>query len=127
MNYPNLPELCQGEFNDFLLELIRKELRNIPADAHCRRKELCEAFLACNTDCGQRSQLRERLALQLKTWCARKDQIQAIERLGFRVIKGKTHYKVRADNSNYCLTLAATPGDKRTGLNAVQSASQMFF
>ena len=62
MNLPNIQELCPGEVNDFLLELVRKEYNRIPPDVFCRRKELCQAILACNSEIGNRAHLKEVLS-----------------------------------------------------------------
>ena len=106
MNMPNITELCPGEVNDFLLELVRREYNRIPPDVFCRRKELCQAILACNSEIGNRAHLKEVLTSSLKTWTARSDQVRTIEKLGFSVTKGRTHYKVRANNSQYFIALA---------------------
>lgn len=127
MIMPTITELCPGELNDFLLELVRKEYSRIPPDVFCRRKELCKAILDCNKEIGHRANMKEALSTNLKTWCARQDQIKAIERLGFTMTKGKTHYKIRANNSNYFIALASTPGDRRSGINCVTNAVAVFF
>lgn len=127
MKLPTITELCPGEINDFMLELVRKEYNRIPPEMLCRRKELCSAFLACNTEVGNRAKIKESLTSNLKTWCARQDQIQAIERLGFAVTKGRTHYKIRANNSQYFIALAATPGDRKSGANCATNAINVFF
>ena len=127
MKLPTITELCPGEMNDFVLELVRKEYNRIPPDMLCRRKELCSAFLACNSEVGNRAKMKDGLTSNLKTWCARQDQIQAIERLGFAVTKGRTHYKVRANNSQYFIALAATPSDHRGGANCATNAINIFF
>jgi len=124
---PPITELCQGEMNDFILEIVQKELRNIPQDTHCRRRELCEAILACNSEVGNRSRMREGLTTILKSWDAKQDQINKLERLGFTVSKGKTHYKLRINNSAYFAVLGGTPGDRRSGNNSTMNALSAFF
>lgn len=42
---PDIPEMCRNEIRDFVLELVQRELRNIPKGTLTRRKELCEAIL----------------------------------------------------------------------------------
>lgn len=127
MNFPQIKELCPGELEDFVLELVRKEYDRIPPDVFCRRKELCQAILSCNKEKGNRATMKEALTSNLKTWCARQDQINAIERLGFTVTKGRTHYKIRANGSNYFVALAATPGDRKGGANSITNAMSVFF
>lgn len=127
MTMPGIRELCPGEINDFLVDLVRKELRNIPPDFHCRRKELCEAFLACNHEVGNRLRMKEGLKSILQQWKQRQDQIAGLERLGFRMTKGKTHWKIRLPESDYFAAVAATPGDRRSGVNSATNAVSVFF
>lgn len=124
---PSIREICPGEMNDFLVELVRKELRNIPPDFRCRRKELCEAFLTCNCEVGNRLHMKEGMKSILQQWKQRQDQVAGLERLGFQMTKGKTHWKIRIPESNYFATLAATPGDHKSGWNAATNAISVFF
>jgi hypothetical protein len=120
-------ELCEGEVNDFILELVQNCLNNIPPDVHNRRRELCEEILKYNYPTGKRAQAKERLTNVLKTWCARQDQINQLENMGFTVTKGRTHYKVRWRNSSYFAAIPATPSDRRGGANAVSTSVAAFF
>lgn len=52
---PEIPEIRQDEIKDFILELVQRELRNIPEGTQPRRKELCEAVLAVNAENGGRA------------------------------------------------------------------------
>ena len=38
---PLLPEYCEGEIHDFLVELIRKEVKNIPEETGRSAKRFC--------------------------------------------------------------------------------------
>ena len=109
---PLLPEYCEGEIHDFLVELIRKEVKNIPEETKCRRREICEALLACTV---------------LKGWNAQESQIAALEKLGFGVTKGRKHYKLRRDNSAFFTSVSATPSDKRAGANLTAEFVKLFF
>ena len=124
---PSIDELCRDEIKDFLLELIRREYANFPADARCRRKDLCEALLACNRETGERDKLRRSVCDAVKNWKAQSEQIAALERLGFTVIKGKKHYKLRWRDSGYFKALSASPSDLRTGANSVAEVVSLFF
>jgi len=127
MTLPKITELCEGELNDFLVELVRRELRNIPPDFYCRRRELCEAFLSCNSEIGNRARMKDGLTSILRQWSSRKDQIAGLERLGFHLTKGKTHWKIRVQNSNYYAAISATPGDRRSGVNSATNSVSVFF
>ena len=124
---PAIDEICRDEIRDFLLELVRREYDNLPADACCRRKELSEAILACNRETGERARLRRDVCDAVKNWKAQAEQIAALERLGFTVIKGKKHYKLRWRDSGYFKALSASPSDLRTGANSVAETVSLFF
>lgn len=127
MRRPMITELCNGEIDDFLYELVQKDLQNIPPDMHCRRRELCEALLACNKEEGERRKMREDMTKILRSWNASPGQVRKLERLGFRVTTGKTHWKMRWGDSAYYATLGATPSDRHAGTNAARNAVAAFF
>ena len=124
---PEIPEMCRNEIRDFVLELVQRELRNIPEGTQSRRKELCEALLAVNRESGERAKLREETGILVKEWKARTEQIAGLERLGFSVTKGKKHYKMRWQDSGYFKTLSASPSDVRTGANGLAEMLATFF
>ena len=124
---PVVDEICRDEIRDFLLELVRREYANLPADARCRRKDLCEAILACNKETGERAKLRREVCDAVKNWKAQAEQIAALERLGFTVIKGKKHYKLRWRDSGYFTALSTSPSDLRSGANSVADTVSLFF
>ena len=127
LNKPNIPEFCCDEMHDFVLELIRQELKTIPADTKCRRKDLCEAILAVNREVGERGRIRETACEILKDWKAQESQIAALEKLGFTITKGRKHLKMRWHDSPYFKMLSATPSDNRTGANSVAEFIRTFF
>jgi len=127
MKDPNIRELCPGEVNDFLLGLVQKELHNIPPNTFCRRRDLCEAILACNHVEGSRTRIKEEMQSILKTWSARQSEINKLEALGFNITKGKTHYKIRFNNSVYFSALPTSPSDHRGGSNSATHAVNAFF
>ena len=124
---PEIPEMCRNEIRDFVLELVQRELRNIPEGTQSRRKELCEALLAVNRESGERAKLREETRILVKEWKAQTEQIAGLERLGFSVTKGKKHYKMRWQDSGYFKTLSASPSDVRTGANGLAEMLATFF
>ena len=124
---PEIPEMCRNEVRDFIIELVQRELRNIPGETQSRRKELCEAILAVNRESGERAKLRDDAGTLVKEWKAQAEQITGLERLGFTVTKGKRHYKMRWQDSGYFKTLSASPSDFRTGANGLAEMLAKFF
>jgi len=124
---PAIDEMCQDEMKDFILELVARELRNLPPDIRCRRKELCEAILAGNRETGNRAALCKNTCEAVKNWKAQNEQIAKLEALGFTVIKGKKHYKLRWHDSGYFTALSASPSDRRSGANSVTETITLFF
>lgn len=124
---PEIPEMCRDEIRDFVLELVQHELQRLPAGEPCRRRELCEALLAVNRETGERGRIRREAAALIRGWSAQAPQISGLERLGFKVTKGKKHYKVRWRDSGYFKTLSATPSDFRTGANGEAQFLGTFF
>lgn len=124
---PEIPEMCRNEIRDFVLELVQRELRNIPEGTQSRRKELCEALFAVNKESGERAKLREETGILVKEWKAQTEQIAGLERLGFSVTKGKKHYKMRWQDSGYFKTLSVSPSDVRTGANGLAEMLATFF
>ena len=124
---PEIPEMCRNEIRDFVLELVQRELRNIPEGTQSRRKELCEALLAVNRESGERTKLRDETGNLVKEWKVQAEQIAGLERLGFTITKGKKHYKMRGQDSGYFKTLSASPSDVRTGANGLAEMLATFF
>lgn len=124
---PHVEELCIDEMKDFILELISRELSTLPPDFNCRRRELCEAILNCNKPTGVRTTTKEIVNSIVKDWKGRPDQISTLNSYGFKITKGKTHYKMRWHDSEYFKTLPSTPSDRRTGANATSEVNKTFF
>lgn len=119
--------MCRNEVRDFIIELVQRELRNVPEGMQSRRKELCEAILAINAESGERAKLRDAAGNLVKAWKAQEEQISGLERLGFTVTKGKKHYKMRWRDSGYFKTLSASPSDFRSGANGLAEMLAKFF
>lgn len=127
LNKPPIRELCRDEMKDFVLDLIKKELQSIPVDLHCRRRELCESLLSFNKETGERERIKRNVLSVVSDWSVRRDQISTLESLGFRVIKGKTHYKVIWNDSPYRTTLSSSPSDRRSNQNQIADITKTFF
>ena len=127
INKPPIKELCKDELKDFVLDLIKRELQNIPHDLHCRRRELCESLLLYNKETGERERIKKDVISVVSAWSVRKDQINALESLGFHVVKGKTHYKMIWNDSSYRTTLSGSPSDRRANQNHITDITRTFF
>ena len=44
---PEIPEMCQDEIRDFVLELIRRELQNLPPEELSRQSIFCANIQMC--------------------------------------------------------------------------------
>lgn len=124
---PEIPEMCPDEIRDFVLELVRRELQNLPEEELSRRKELCQALLAVNKESGHRAKLREAAGALVKNWQAQQEQIRGLEKLGFTITKGRKHYKLRWNESGYFKTLSTSPSDFRSGANGLSELLTKFF
>lgn len=124
---PSSPEFCDDEIRDFILELVSRALKDIPAGEECRRRELCEAILSVNRESGERARLRDSADEILKDWKAQESQIASLEKLGFTITQGRKHYKLRRGKAGYFVTLTASPSDHRGGANSVSEFNRKFF
>lgn len=127
LNTPSVTEFCHGEIHDLLLELLQRELKNIPREEECRRQDLCAAILAVNMETQERARIRDAACEILKNWKAQESQITALEKLRFTITKGRKHLKMRWHDSSYFKMLSATPSDSRTGTNSVSELIKLFF
>lgn len=124
---PEIPDMCRNEVRDFVIELVQRELWNIPDGTQSRREEFSEVILSQNRESGERAKLREETGTPVKEWKVQAEQITGLERLGFTVTKGKKHYKMRWRDSGYFKTLSASPSDFRTGANGLAEMFSRFF
>lgn len=113
LNKPNIEEYCEGEFHDYLLELVKRDLKNIPDSLHCRRKDIASAILAVNKEVGERERTKEDLCKIVPKITYNNPQEGKLSKLGFTVVKGKGHYKLAWHNSPYRVVFSATPSDFR--------------
>lgn len=124
---PQIQEFCNGEIQDFLLELVEKELKNLPECGQTRRRELCQAILNCNCKVGYRDRIRAAVSQIIRDWGAKATQLSELAKMGFNITKGKNHYKMRWFGSSYYKTISASPSDYRTGNNSVTELVRTFF
>jgi hypothetical protein len=124
---PKIEEICKDEFRDYLIELVKKDLQNIPADYFCRRREIATAILNCNKETGSRERTKQELCSIIPSITFANTKDGDLSKLGFRLIKGKSHYKLRWKESSYCVIVSATPSDRRFKVNIQADIAKTFF
>lgn len=124
---PTIPEICEGELKDYILELIQKDLKNIPDNMFSRRKDIATALLACNKAVGKREKLKEELCKIVQKISFSDVQEHRLSQIGFRIIKGKGHYKLCWGESPYRVVFSATPSDWRFSLKTKTDINKTFF
>ena len=127
INKPNIPELCKDEIHDFILELVQKELNSIPAGYLCRKRDLCESILRCNKVAGYREEIKQDVDDIIRNWGPKAHQITHLESIGFKVTKGKKHYKIKWEGCPYNIVIAASASDQRAAHNTASDANRTFF
>ena len=125
INKPQLPELCQDEFHDYIIELIRKDLQNIPTTMHCRRRDLAEALLSCNKETGNRERIKQELCHLMLDWSP--SSVDHISKYGFYTTKGRTHYKLKGKGCAHVMSISTSPSDRKNAANAKADAARIFF
>ena len=127
LNKPQIEELCDGEFNDYILELIKRDVRNIPEGTCCRRRDIGNAILACNQEVGERERVKKELCNIIPKITFNNLQEGKLSKLGFQLIKGKTHFKLSWKGGEYRVTFSATPSDHRFQNKIKVDVGHVFF
>lgn len=123
LNKPNIVELCNGELKDYLIELVKRDLQNIPQDMRCRRRDLAEAILACNKETGVRNELKTIVGDAVMRWSPSSGD--HLTKYGFVTTKGKNHYKLKW--GQYFVSIATSPSDRRSAINTKADSIKTFF
>ena len=123
LNKPNIEEFCKDEFHDYLLELVKRDLQNLPPDLRCRRRDLAEAILACNKETGERNKLKDAVSDAMMNWSSSTGD--HLTKYGFITTKGRTHYKLK--RGSYFVSISASPSDRRSASNTRADAIRTFF
>ena len=112
-------EFFSGEIKEFILEAVWKELKNTKAQT--RKADVLNDILRSNGGYQNlASQRGEKLKNGLRGYSSLSGpQKRVLEELGFTLSKEGGHYKaIYYGDGRYRATLAATPSDKRAGMNA---------
>lgn len=124
----NLPTHFDEAFNDEIRELVIASLteyeKNIAGKGYDRRDAVLKAVLAANPPSGERER-REAEIRQIFRDAGYYNDPKALERLGFRLVSGRTHWKV--EYAGVRMTIAKTPSDHRAASNTAADIANRCF
>ncbi len=124
-------DLYEGEMKDVIIKILEKELKSMDADPNLKESRKYHVLRSISQE-NKRTGKDEEIRTLLKEILNKDGSFNGAKRrqlndLGFVIHEGK-HYKIiYGDDDRYMITLAKTPGDFRTKLNAVTTASNKLF
>lgn len=125
-------QLCQDEIKDFLLDLIKEELKKTDSDPNLRETRKYHV-LASILKLNHKTGVKDKVELELKevlrqTQTMDQKTRRRLKELGFAIIDKGAHYKlVYQDDERYTFTVSRTPSDRRAYLNSFQTAALKIF
>ena len=113
-----LDEIFAGELREMILTSLAETQAIARQAGRDRRAAVLEAFLAANPPTGELDRRRARLRQILKNAGSFNDAhvLAELAELGIRPVSGRKHWKL--DYGGLRLTMAKTPSDFRSSLNA---------
>lgn len=111
-------EFFIGEQHDLLVTVLKEAaIRNGSFDT--RQYELINSLLECNDYIGNGREIEEVVKRVLSNGeQINKRDIAELERVGFKLVSDKNHYKVvYRENDRYWFTISKSPSDKNSGQN----------
>lgn len=113
-----LDEIFAGELREMILTSLAETQAIARQAGRDRRAAVLEAFLAANPPSGELDRRRARLRQILKNAGSFNDAhvLAELAELGIRPVSGRKHWKL--DYGGLRLTMAKTPSDFRSSLNA---------
>lgn len=117
-------EAFEGEAREMLLAALMDARDAARQGTKDRRATVLDAILAVNKSNGEIGRRRAELKQIMKDSGYYTDP-SAFEALGFRLISGRTHWKLQYGNVR--LTIAKTPSDYRSALNAAADMANRCF
>ena len=108
-------EVFPGEVREQVVATLLDGLGSAERSGRERRAEILRCVLAANQSAGELERRRVELRQILKDAGYYNDP-KPLERLGLRLISGRTHWKLQY--ANVRVTLAKTPSDYRANLNS---------
>ena len=118
----DIPEFFDGEQNDLIVTILKKELKNCGDSTKTRKYELLSNIVGLNPYIGNQQKMFERIKEIFsdgETMTA--PERSEIEKMGFEISGDGKHYKLKFMGSDkYCYLLSKTPSDtNRGGKNTV--------
>ena len=119
-----IDEAFSGELREQVLATLREGLEYAEQSGRERRAELLRRLLAVNAPSGELDCRRAELKQILKDAGYFNDP-KPLEKLGFRLISGRTHWKLQYMNVR--ITMSKTPSDYRANLNTASDTANRCF
>lgn len=117
-------EAFAGELRELLIAILEDSLDACRNGERERRTTALEAILAANPSNGELSRRRTELKQVLKD-CGYFNDARALEKLGFRLVSGKKHWKL--EYADIRMPLSKTPSDYRANLNSANEMANRCF
>ena len=111
---PTVTEVFPGEMREQVVATLLDGLGSAERSGRERRAEILRYVLAANQSSGELERRRAELRQILKDAGYYNDP-KPLERLGLRLISGRTHWKLQY--ANVRVTMSKTPSDYRANLN----------
>jgi len=119
-----LAEAFPGETREMILASLADACAAAESGTRERRACVLKAVLAANPPTGELDRRRQALKQILKD-CGYTYDPHALEKLGFRLVSGRSHWKL--DYANVRMPIAKTPSDYRASLNAATDMANRCF
>ena len=120
-------EIFQGEVREMVVAALSDACETARQSTRERRGAVLAAVLAANPSSGELESRRSELKQILKDAGGFTDAstLSALERIGFRCISGKKHWKL--EYGNVRMPMSKTPSDYRSQLNAAADIANRCF
>ncbi|HEU4952524.1 MAG TPA: hypothetical protein VFT46_11270 [Holophagaceae bacterium] len=120
-------ELYEGEYNDFVIELIKDKFESSLIGT--RSRDLLKSLIDANKKVGNQEELELALKQVLSNWDGLTSRSRrSLEDLEYMIIEDGKHVKILFfGDSRYTATLPKTPSDFRSGRNCFSDARRVFF
>ncbi len=119
-----IAETFPGEVREMVLSALSEARDAARQSTRERRAAILDAVLATNRPTGELERRRAELKQAMKD-CGYYTDPKAIERLGFKLVSGRTHWKL--EYGNVRMPIAKTPSDYRANLNMATDLANRCF
>jgi len=117
-------EAFPGEVREMVLSALSEARDAAHQSTRERRATILDAVLAANRPTGELDRRRAELKQAMKD-CGYYTDPKAIEKLGFKLVSGRTHWKL--EYGNVRMPIAKTPSDYRANLNMATDLANRCF